>query len=280
MAVDTYALCTLAQLKAYLDYTDTVAARDAILEDCIDAATYRIEQFCDRKLVAREYVEWHQCFDGERVQVRHWPLVYARAIGYGSKPAIAISSDTTGYVATVISVNNGDAPGTVVRRVDTSGTVTNTPQLFANYGTLALLATQLDGISGITATAVATGPSSYLIPTSGIDIHGTTTNLDMPSVVTSKFYYDSRTGNLTVKDSGSGWSDWIATGGPIMVVYKGGYETIPYDLEQACIEVAKELFITRRSDTGNAAGDFVGLPNQERIQEILQAKLAQRKEIR
>jgi len=53
MAVGTYALTTLANLKAFLGIS--VSTNDTLLENCIDRTTKLFEQETRRKLKAREY---------------------------------------------------------------------------------------------------------------------------------------------------------------------------------------------------------------------------------
>ena len=51
MAVDQYAITTLADFKSWLGIT--ASTDDAVLEDAIDASTYAIEAFLDRYVVQR-----------------------------------------------------------------------------------------------------------------------------------------------------------------------------------------------------------------------------------
>ena len=53
MAVGTYALTTLAKLKAYLNLT--IVTHDTLLEDFVDRVTALIEDYTNRNLKARDY---------------------------------------------------------------------------------------------------------------------------------------------------------------------------------------------------------------------------------
>jgi hypothetical protein len=105
MAVGTYALTTLSNLKNWIGITSV--DDDVLLEDAIDRATAIIESHCDRKLKARTFSEW--CMpSGERTfTVDNYPIVSIDTISYGSAISMTISSDTasTDVIATV--ENNG-----------------------------------------------------------------------------------------------------------------------------------------------------------------------------
>jgi hypothetical protein len=71
MALDPYALTTLANVKSHLNIT--VATQDAKLERMINAASLKIEQFLDRKILKRSYTEYQDGRLNDRIVLRHWP---------------------------------------------------------------------------------------------------------------------------------------------------------------------------------------------------------------
>lgn len=279
MAVDAYALTTLVNLKAYLGETTTTY--DTILESCIDRASAMVESACDRKFATREFCEWHCIGDG-KIKLRNWPLLVVRAVGYGVRDALSVSLSSSGYIAGTVSVQSGAVGGTagiVVRRVATDGTTTNSSLAFSNYDTLSELATQANLLGGITAAALVDGPSAYLYPNAGESIVGTTVYLSTPSVLDARFSVDEFTGILTLRLGGG--NDWgHEPEERAMVIYTAGYSTIPYDIEQATIETAADLYRVRRYDTGTVTGDFRDIPSDIARQETLRQRLAQWMEVR
>lgn len=53
-----------------------------------------------------------------------------------------------------------------------------------------------------------------------------------------EYYYDDRTDAL-IRTSGSGYSTWAQGPGAVEVIYKGGYSTLPLDLELAVIDLVR-----------------------------------------
>ena len=66
MAVGTYALSTLAQLKSHLGIT--LSTDNTILEGYIDHATAKIERWIGRQILVRNYFEWYGGNDVRSVQ--------------------------------------------------------------------------------------------------------------------------------------------------------------------------------------------------------------------
>lgn len=97
MSVSAYALCTLAQLKAYLGITS--ADYDSQLEDLVDAASAQAEAFTGRKLAARDYA-WALNGTGEPdLFVPEWPLNTITTLEInGAEIPARTTWDGSGYV--------------------------------------------------------------------------------------------------------------------------------------------------------------------------------------
>lgn len=75
MALNDNALTTLANVKSHLGMDQSYQTEDARLELFINAASSRIERFCDRKFQMQTHTEY---FHGRRQNIlmpRQWPLV-------------------------------------------------------------------------------------------------------------------------------------------------------------------------------------------------------------
>ena len=71
MAVDPYALTSLASVKSHLNIS--VTTQDTTLERMINAASNKIEKFLDRKILKRAYTEYQDGRANDRIVLRQWP---------------------------------------------------------------------------------------------------------------------------------------------------------------------------------------------------------------
>ena len=98
MSLNSNALCTVAQCKAYLDIASADTSQDSKLELLINAASSLIENYLDRKLVYQGYVEYHDGRNSDRLLLKEWPAI---------KPTEIIFDQTWSFGAeNVIPVDN------------------------------------------------------------------------------------------------------------------------------------------------------------------------------
>lgn len=71
--LDTYAITSLAKVKLHLDIQTTDTTQDEILTRFINAATYRIEGFIDRKILTRSFTEYQDGRGESRILLAQWP---------------------------------------------------------------------------------------------------------------------------------------------------------------------------------------------------------------
>jgi hypothetical protein len=289
MAVDTYALTTLSNLKNWIGITSV--DDDVLLEDAIDRATAIIESHCDRKLKARTFSEW--CMpSGERTfTVDNYPIVSIDTISYGSAISMTISSDTasTDVIATV--ENNG----TKIRlrkvrlrridRADRAGDLGLSEHAAARelHQPLRL---------GWTATLTENALTASLYRFGGRGVIDAPCNFEYPRDNVSEYRVDYDTGLVhIIADRFPGIRSDDASANrfpsgffPVFVQYTAGFETVPADLEQACIEIAADLYRERKQDktiTSESLGDYNY--TQAGVAELLEGrmgKLAGYREIR
>jgi uncharacterized phiE125 gp8 family phage protein len=129
MAVWTYALCTLAELKAYLNISGS--GSDTLLEGFVDRASQEIETKCRRKLRKRTYTD--ERYDGDGMspvlKVREYPIVSVTSL-----------YDDTGRDFEAVSLIDSDD-----YEIDAdAGMVTRTDSVFAK-GTANIKITYLAG---------------------------------------------------------------------------------------------------------------------------------------
>lgn len=76
MALDTYALTTLAKAREHLNVPTAVvdADLDSIVERFINESTYVIENFIDRQILTRSYTEYQDGRSNNRILLKQWPV--------------------------------------------------------------------------------------------------------------------------------------------------------------------------------------------------------------
>jgi len=289
MAVDTYALVTLAQLKNWLGITST--NDDVILEDAIDRATSIIETHCDRKLKSRVFYEFVMPQGERTVTVDNYPIVSIDTIAYGSAISMTIESDSasTDVLATV--ENNGT--NIRLRKVASDGTSTTATLALADYLTTSAIVNYINAsVSGWSATLTENAYSFSLYRFGGRGVIDSPCNFEYPRDNVSEYRVDYSTGLIhLIADRFPGIRSDDASANrfpsgfyPVFVQYTAGFETVPADLQQVCIEVAADLYRERKQDktiTSESLGDYSY--TQAGVAELLEGrmgKLAGYREIR
>lgn len=289
MAVDTYALVTLAQLKNWLGITST--DDDVLLEDAIDRATSIIETHCDRKLKSRVFYEFVMPQGERTVTVDNYPIVSIDTIAYGSAISMTIESDSasTDVLATV--ENNGT--NIRLRKVASDGTSTTTTIALADYLTTSAIVTYINAsVSGWSATLTENAYSFSLYRFGGRGVIDAPCNFEYPRDNVSEYRVDYSTGLIhLIADRFPGIRSDDASANrfpsgfyPVFVQYTAGFETVPADLQQVCIEIAADLYRERKQDktiTSENLGDYSY--TQAGVAELLEGrmgKLAGYREIR
>lgn len=289
MAVGTYALTTLANLKNWIGITS--ADDDVLLEDAIDRATAIIESHCDRKLKSRVFYEFVMPQGERTVTVDNYPIVSIDTIAYGSAISMTISSDSasTDVLATV--ENNGT--NIRLRKVTSDGTSTTTTIALADYLTTSAIVNYINAsVSGWSATLTENAYSFSLYRFGGRGVIDAPCNFEYPRDNVSEYRVDYSTGLIhLIADRFPGIRSDNASANrfpsgfyPVFVQYTAGFETVPADLEQACIEIAADLYRERKQDktiTSESLGDYSY--TQAGVAELLEGrigKLAGYREIR
>lgn len=270
MAVGTYALTTLAGLKAHLGIT--VSTYDTILEGYIDHATAKIERWIGRQIKVRNYFEWYGGNDVRSVKVKQYPINNVVGVYTGLAAALTIASTTASDVRLTISINtdplgtvaNGVlAPGVTLTRTTTAGTTTTDTLTFATYPTTTLLAAAINGITGYSATVTTDMRCAQLHPRAGGDIKMATVVLTGVNV-SSEFVYDSYLGIVTIRQDAfptmTSHNARFPSGlQSTLIEYSAGYTAVPDDIHQACLVIAATMYLSRKSDTSlqsESLGDY------------------------
>lgn len=289
MAVDTYALTTLSNLKNWIGIT--AVDDDVLLEDAIDRATAIIESHCDRKFKSRTFYEW--CMpSGERTfTVENYPINSITNIAYGSAISFTVSSDTASTDVRATVENDGTTIR--LRKLPYSGTAESIELAISSYPTTRQLVNYINlSANGWSATLTENAETVTLYRFGGRGVIDAPCNFEYPRDNVSEYRVDYSTGLVhIIADRFPGIRSDDASANrfpsgfyPVFVEYTAGYATVPADLEQICIEIAADLYRERKQDktiTSESLGDYNY--TQAGVAELLTGrieKLSQYREIR
>lgn len=254
MAVDEFAIITLAQLKAYLGIT--TVTDDAVLEGAIDRASYQIEAYLGRKVVQRRFREWTSARGTSQIVVQNPPLGHVHYVGFGSLACMVVSSTVSTDVMASVSVQSDRM--TLVR-IASNGTETIEHAQFANHNTASELVTHVNTLTGFSATLSHNCSAYHIRRLAGRDLRNAPATLTFADQAQLDVDADLERGILYMT---VGAYDDDYTGrfprGPVSVLvdYDGGFETVPPDIVQACLTMAAGIYRGRQRDPGLTAESF------------------------
>ena len=284
MAVDANALTTLAKLQTYLGIAAGVD--ESILEDAIDAASDTIEGILGRKFKSRDLYEWHNSDRTAQVGVKVRPINHVKYVAFGLTNALSVtaSAGSTDVLATV------EVTGTHIRlyRVTSTGSVVTHQAQYANHQTVSELATEIGSQTGFDATAIGEFSAYQLHPRAGVNVLDATAYLTAAWDTTADLRYDSETGIISfVSDAwpSDHWTnEFPRSPVSVLVAYNGGYDTVPYDVEQVCLEIAAQMYRDRKRDRGvqsESLGDYsYSLGTMSEMVDMVRSRLGSRSRIR
>lgn len=73
MAIDPYALTSIAAAKSHLGIMPADTSQDSVLERFINSSSMKIENYINRKILKREYTEYQDGRGNDRILFRQWP---------------------------------------------------------------------------------------------------------------------------------------------------------------------------------------------------------------
>lgn len=245
MAISTNSLVTLTTLKAFLGITTTTD--DAILEATIDRSSDYIRRYCARNFVAARYYEWKDTYGANRVTLRHNPVTNVRFVGVGGDNVVSVNSSISTDAAATISVDDVHVH---LFRVESNGQEHSTTINFSSQKTTNDLAAQISATTGFTASALLNVKTNYLRKLAGRDLKQQTCLLEAPTEGLTDYTVDYHRGII--------YGPTLSRYQGILVDYTGGFDAVPYDIQQATIEMATRLYRGRKRDPGLASESLGG----------------------
>ena len=135
MAVGTYALITLQELKDQLGIT--VSTDDTQLERAIDRATARIEAFCGRLIKSRAHQEWYGGNSTRAIRLKQYPVTVIAGVYTGIRTAFTFASTDPSDIRDTITITQEfdgiSSAGATVNRTTSTGSTTTTTLAFSTY---------------------------------------------------------------------------------------------------------------------------------------------------
>ena len=250
-------LCSVADLKTYLSITS--ADTDALLGRLIEAATGRIESITDRVFHLLRYVERRDGIGESMLQLTGYPVKTVIRVASGSRAAMTVRYSGSGIRA-VASVNE---TGLILKDYDTVGVETINELSFDDFGSTSALAAEVnDNVVRWNATVVENVRTVELNRVSNlVATHGDAT-LDYPIEWDDPYVVDYQRGSIRIdkgRDHPLAWHpvDWDELSEArrpmdgfqnVLIEYDAGFDPIPGELQQACIELAAQLFLASAHD--------------------------------
>jgi len=254
MAVDQYAITTLAALKSHLGIT--VATDDAVLESAIDRATYAIEAYLDRKVVQRRFYEWTTANGDGALVVRNSPVNHVHYVGFGSLACITVRSTVATDISATISVTEERV---VLIRTASDGTETQTLIQFANHKTSTAIASQINATTGFGASLSVNCAARRINRMVGRDLRDSVATITFADQAQMDVVGDLPRGILYMGRSGYDDDDggaWPRGPETVFVDYDGGWETVPPDIVHACQIMAGRIYNDRKRDNTLVSESF------------------------
>ncbi len=245
--LSTYALTTMANAREYLN----VASGDTVLiTRLINAATDRMETYCSRKFIARDYTEWYDGTGANWIALPEYPIQTIDRVCTSGEQAMTVKCVQSDATTAQLRVTTTGITAIITGGAAASSTTTT----FAGSATFSAMETSLEGNANGTWTVELANSSqtarlsSELRPTGGLHCLNAAATLEMPAEAEGDFRLDYEEGIILLP----GMSGIFPRGRRnIFVAYNAGETTAPADLEQICLELVKLWY-----DKHTASGFF------------------------
>lgn len=243
----TYRLTSLANVNSYLGFTTgDNTTRDTLLTNLIDRATSAIESYCDRKFKSRSYRLERYDGDGtELLFLRQKPIVGINSISLGSRTVLTVNCTDADAVHASVDV---DSDGVTLNQINGTGNgVSNLT--FSSYATISAMGAKIDSYTGWDVTVETTYNNyraSDLLDLYGAYCLNDSLYMQIPDTPIQDFTVYKEGGlQMGIIHRNAGWTSGTMN---VIITYTAGYTTIPYDVEQACIQLAGALYNMGKRD--------------------------------
>lgn len=251
---------TRATYNATLSAVNT--ANPSLLTALLAAASTKIKQYCYRDFWQTTYTEY---YDGgnhpyDVLKLRQYPVANVTRLAVNPKAALAVSNTSAANQRATVATTQ---TGITLNRV-ASGVSTQNVLSYADYVTVQAMATAIGNLgNGWTATAqngLALNASVDITPTQGaVSCVNVAAYLEMhteePAFMGTGTLsgWDEEWGGMPGwrldPDSGIAWGRFPRGRRNVRVDYVAGYATIPDDVQEACVQLACDLYYAGNRDS-------------------------------
>lgn len=267
-------LTTLAEVKSYMHISDTNS--DTLLTALITQVTARIQYDCGRIFAAGNYIEMHNIGRGQtRVVPFNKPVIQLYRLAWGAQPAFQVI-----YSGSAIAASMGLKPNRtfIINTYSTAGQATAVTLDLTNvlYSTCSQVVAAINLVSGFTATLYSSidVPTRWLFPVANLTLQSYSANFtqSMPFAANDIFNYEVDPTYNTIGFQPFTLADYVFDGrnpagnlawptmyNGLMLDYRGGYETIPQDVNLLCQQVVADVFNESTRDrtlSSESLGDY------------------------
>ena len=273
MATSATSITSLQSLKRYMRLTSS--DDDRLLTELLDSATSRIEHYCQRTFIAKNYKQFISGSGTGTLSLPNYPVTAIRRMAWDRQNAISVTANTASDLRATVEVQDDQI---VLKRWDSSGTEVETSLTFATYPTTTAMATQITATSGWSATANTTTLCDELMRQGGQDALTNAGQLYYMKSTESDYRVDEETGRIDLL-TGQFESQWYpydpnATSFPrgshnIFVDYTAGYtqnDNVPMALQEVAWELVATSYNQSRHDQTVASESLDGYSYSTRSQ--------------
>lgn len=241
MAIDPYALTTLANAKEHLRITGT--DEDSLVTNLINAVSAKVETHCARQFLTRSHSEWYDGPGTEWLLLRQLPVTAVTLLSVGFLGALQVQNTSSDATRAMVSVSSTQVTLTIVGGVNAgSDNVTFTLNI-----SIAAMATAINAL-GKNWTATALSPYTHILSTELVEKEAlycldTMLTLDIPDKPVSDYELHGDEGMIY---RAAGFTSGVRN---VRLLHTAGYATVPYDLELIVLEILAESHQKTKRDT-------------------------------
>ena len=221
----------------------------AVLDGVVSAASHAIETYCRRSFGLVNRDERHDGQDDPILIVHHYPIAAIDRVACAPTPVLSVANDSGSVQRATVRVV---ATGVMLTRV-ASGVATVDTINFASAATLASLATAIGGLGNGWSASVVSSIDGALASADLAACPGTWAARAAPAELrmhvreVTDYELDARLGVLRRVLGWPGGASYYR------VVYTAGYSAVPDDVQEACAQLAAQMYWQTKRDPGLAS---------------------------
>tara|TARA_R100001594_G_scaffold150505_2_gene212037 strand:- start:13000 stop:13875 length:876 start_codon:yes stop_codon:yes gene_type:complete len=264
MATSATSITSLQAVKRYLRLT--TSDDDRLLTELLDAATDRIEKFCQRVFVTQDYKQFISGSGMGSLSLPNYPVTSIRRLGWDRKNAFTVSATTEADLRATVEVQDDQL---VLKRWTLAGVGTETSITFSAKPTVGDLVAQINLTTGWSATSNENVLTDELLRQGGQDAKTNSAQIYYLKSSDADYRVDEDTGRVDLL-SAQFESQWYPFdpnamifprgSNNIFVDYTAGYtqETVPMALQEIAWELVASAYHGGKHDPTVASESLDG----------------------